>query len=382
MMSGPLEGVKVVELTGLGPAPFAAMLLADLGADVIRVDRAGAAGGANPEAPPADVLLRGRESIAVDLKTPEGVETVLRLVERSEVLIEGFRPGVCERLGIGPDVCLERNARLVFGRMTGWGQEGPMAQRAGHDINYVALSGTLSMIGRADERPVPPINLVGDFGGGGMMLAFGVLAGVLEARSSGLGQVVDAAMVDGSSLLASMMYGMRAMGMWDGGRGGNILDTGAHFYEVYETSDGKFVSIGAIEPQFYEELLERLELQPTEMPAQHDAARWPESKAIIAARIAERTRDQWDVVFADSDACYAPVLEVDEAIAHPHNAQRETFINVAGVDQPAPAPRFSRTPSAVPAPPAHAGQHTDSALLRWGFTALEIDGLRAASAIV
>ena len=257
-----------------------------------------------------------------------------------------------------------------------------MAQRAGHDINYVALSGTLSMIGRADERPVPPINLVGDFGGGGMMLAFGVLAGVLEARSSGLGQVVDAAMVDGSSLLASMMHGMRAMGMWDGGRGGNILDTGAHFYEVYETSDGKFVSIGAIEPQFYEELLERLDIQPTEMPAQHDAARWPESKAIIAARIAERTRDQWDVVFADSDACYAPVLEVDEAIAHPHNAHRETFINVAGVDQPAPAPRFSRTPSAVPTPPAHAGQHTDSALLRWGFTALEIDGLRAASAIV
>ncbi len=381
-MAGPLSGVRVVELAGLGPGPFAAMLLADLGADVIRVDRAGAARGGNPDAPPADVLLRGRQSIAVDLKTPEGAEAILRLVDQADVLIEGFRPGVCERLGIGPDVCLERNPRVVFGRMTGWGQEGPMADRAGHDINYIALSGTLSMIGRSGDRPVPPINLVGDFGGGGMMLAFGVLAAVIEARTSGRGQVVDASMVDGASLLASMMYGMRAMGMWDGGQGGNMLDTGAHFYEVYETSDGKFVSIGAIEPQFYAELLERLELNPEELPAQHDATRWPESKAIIAARIAERTRDEWDVVFDDSDACYAPVLEADEAIVHPHNTYRGTFINIAGVDQPAPAPRFSRTPNAVPAAPAHAGQHTDIALQRWGFTATEVGELRAANAIV
>lgn len=380
-MAGPLVGVKVVELAGLGPGPFAAMLLADLGADVVRVDRAGAARGGNPDAPPADVLLRGRQSIAVDLKSPEGVETVLRLVDQADVLIEGFRPGVCERLGVGPEVCFARNARLVFGRMTGWGQDGPMAERAGHDINYVALSGTLSMIGRSHDRPVPPINLVGDFGGGGMMLAFGVLAAVLEARSSGQGQVVDASMVDGASLLASMMYGMRAMGMWDGGRGGNMLDTGAHFYEVYETSDQKFVSIGAIEPQFYEELLERLELRPQDMPPQHDATRWPESKAIIAARIAERTRDEWDEAFADSDACYAPVLEAQEAIVHPHNVHRRTFVNIAGVDQPAPAPRFSRTPSAVPTPPAHAGQHTDTALLRWGFSSTEIDALRAGDAI-
>jgi len=256
-----------------------------------------------------------------------------------------------------------------------------MADRAGHDINYIALSGTLSMIGRSGDRPVPPINLVGDFGGGGMMLSFGVLAAVIEARTSGSGQVVDASMVDGASLLASMMYGMRAMGMWDGGQGGNMLDTGAHFYEVYETSDGKFVSIGAIEPQFYAELLERLELNLDELPAQHDATRWPESKAIIAARIAERTRDEWDAVFVDSDACYAPVLEADEAIAHPHNVHRGTFINIAGVDQPAPAPRFRRTPNVVPTPPAHAGQHTDAALQRWGFTATEVGELRAANAI-
>lgn len=380
-MAGPLAGVKVVELAGLGPGPFAAMLLADLGADVIRVDRAKAARGGNPDAPPADVLLRGRESIAIDLKHPDGVDTVLRLIDQAEVLIEGFRPGVCERLGIGPDVCLERNPGLVYGRMTGWGQDGPLAPRSGHDINYVALSGTLSMIGRSGENPVPPLNLVGDFGGGGMMLAFGVLAAVIEARSSGKGQVVDAAMVDGAALLASMMHGFRAMGMWGGGRGGNMLDTGAHFYEVYETSDGKFVSVGAIEPQFYEELINRLEIDPESLPAQHDATRWPESKAILAARFAERTRDEWDEVFADSDACYAPVLEAEEAITHPHNSDRGTFIQIAGVDQPAPAPRFSRTPAATPSAPAHVGQHTDAALARWGFSGVEIAELHENEAV-
>jgi alpha-methylacyl-CoA racemase len=379
---GPLEGVKVVELAGLGPGPFAAMMLADMGADVIKVDRAGAARGGNPDAPPADVLHRNRQSIAVDLKNPDGVETLLRLVEQADILIEGFRPGVCERLGVGPDVCLARNPKLVFGRMTGWGQDGPMAERAGHDINYIALSGTLSMIGRAGEAPVPPINLVGDFGGGGMLLAFGVLAALTEARTSGEGQVVDAAMVDGSALLASMMYGMQAMGMWSGGRGGNMLDTGAHFYDVYETADNKFVSIGGIEPQFYAELLERLELDPEAMPPQHDATRWPESKTIIAGRVATKTRDEWDTIFDGSDACYAPVLEAQEAVVHPHNAERGTFVNVAGVDQPSPAPRFSRTPAATPTPPAHAGQHTDVALARWGFSADELATLRDGEAIV
>ena len=380
-MAGPLAGVKVVELAGLGPGPFAAMMLADMGADVIKVDRAGAARGGNPDAPPADVLHRNRQSIAVDLKNPEGVETVLRLVEQADILIEGFRPGVCERLGIGPDVCADRNPKLVFGRMTGWGQEGPMAPRAGHDINYIALSGTLAMIGREGERPVPPVNLVGDFGGGGMLLAFGVLAALVEARTSGEGQVVDAAMVDGAALLASMMYGLKAMGMWDGGQGGNMLDTGAHFYEVYETSDGKFVSIGGIEPQFYAELLERLELDPDSMPPQHDATRWPESKQIIADRIAKKSRDEWDVIFDGSDACYAPVLQPTEASVHEHNVHRGTFVNVAGVDQPAPAPRFSRTPASTPTPPAHAGQHTDVALERWGFSSEELSALREGEAI-
>jgi alpha-methylacyl-CoA racemase len=381
-MAGPLTGIKVVELAGLGPTPFAAMMLSDLGAEVIRVDRVQAARGGNPDAPPADVLLRGRESVAIDLKNPDGLEAALRLIDQADAVIEGFRPGVCERLGLGPDVCLARNPRLVFGRMTGWGQDGPMSQRAGHDINYIALSGTLAMIGRADGPPVPPMNLVGDFGGGGMLLAVGVLAAVVEAKSSGQGQVVDASMVDGASLLAAMMYGFRAMGIWDGGRGGNMLDTGAHFYEVYETADGRFVSIGAIEPQFYAELLRCLEIDPDSMPPQHDATRWAESKAMIAARVAERTRDEWDDVFADSDACYAPVLEPSEAIRHPHNVARNTFIEIAGVEQPSPAPRFSRTSPSTPTPPAHAGQHTDPVLRRWGFTEVEIVHLHGNDAVI
>jgi len=381
-MAGPLTGIKVVELAGIGPTPFAAMMLSDLGADVIRVDRVQAARGGNPDAPPADVLLRGRESVAIDLKNPDGLEAALRLIDQADAVIEGFRPGVCERLGLGPDVCLARNPRLVFGRMTGWGQDGPMSQRAGHDINYIALSGTLAMIGRADGPPVPPMNLVGDFGGGGMLLAVGVLAAVVEAKSSGQGQVVDASMVDGASLLAAMMYGFRAMGIWDGGRGGNMLDTGAHFYEVYETADGRFVSIGAIEPQFYAELLRCLEIDPDSMPPQHDATRWAESKAMIAARVAERTRDEWDDVFADSDACYAPVLEPSEAIRHPHNVARNTFIEIAGVEQPSPAPRFSRTSPSTPTPPAHAGQHTDPVLRRWGFTEVEIEHLHGNDAVI
>lgn len=380
-MAGPLGGLRVIELSGLGPGPFASMMLADLGADVIKVDRASSVRGGNPEAPPADVLSRNRQSIGIDLKSPDGVETVLKLVERADVLIEGFRPGVCERLGLGPEVCMERNPKLIFGRMTGWGQDGPWASRAGHDINYLALSGTLSMIGRKGERPVPPVNLVGDFGGGGMLMAFGVLAAVFERSTSGEGQVVDAAMVDGSALLASMMYGLKAMGIWDGGQGGNMLDTGAHYYEVYETSDGKFVSVGGIEPQFYAELLERLEIDPEAMPPQNDAGQWEASKAVIAARIAEKTRDEWDAVFDGSDACYAPVLTPEEAAAHPHNVERGTFVEVGGVTQPAPAPRFARTPTDGPTPPDHIGQNTFVALERWGFSVEELDRLRDAGAI-
>lgn len=380
-MSGPLAGLRVVELAGLGPGPFAAMVLADLGADVIRIDRAALVRGGDPAAPPADVLARNRRSVGIDLKHPNGIEAALRLIENADGLIEGFRPGVCERLGLGPDVCFARNPRLVFGRMTGWGQDGPLAERAGHDINYVALSGTLSMIGRKDGAPVPPINLVGDFGGGGMLLAVGMLAAMLDAQRSGTGQVVDAAMVDGAALLASMMYGFKAMGMWDGGRGNNMLDTGAHFYDVYETKDGKYVSIGGIEPHFYAELLNRLELDPESMPPQHDATRWDESRAIFAERIAEKTRGEWDAVFEGSDACYAPVLEVDEVMAHPHNAHRAPLIEVAGVVQPAPAPRFAKTPVETPSPPSHAGQHTDEVLAEFGFSEDERAALRADQAI-
>ena len=380
-MAGPLAGVRVVELAGMGPGPFAAMVLADLGAEVIRVDRASAVRGANPDAPPADVLNRSRRSVGIDLKNPDGVDALLRLVESADGLIEGFRPGVCERLGIGPEVCLERNAALVYGRMTGWGQDGPWAERAGHDINYIALSGTLSMIGRKDAAPVPPINLLGDFGGGGMLLAVGVLAGIINARSTGVGQVVDAAMVDGAALLASMMYGMKAMGMWDGGRGANLLDTGAHFYDVYETADGKFISLGAIESHFYAEMLERLGFGEDDLAAQLDATRWDENREKVAARVAEKTRDEWDEAFADSDACYAPVLNADEAATHPQLAARGTFVEVAGVNQPAPAPRFATTPLTSPTPPAHAGQHTDDVLADNGFTAEEVADLRGSGAI-
>jgi alpha-methylacyl-CoA racemase len=328
-----------------------------------------------------DVLARGRTSIGVDLKHPDGVEVVLQLIEQADILIEGFRPGVVERLGIGPDVCLARNPALVFGRMTGWGQDGPMASQAGHDINYISLSGTLSMLGRDDTGPVPPINLVGDFGGGGMLLAVGVLAALTEARTSGRGQVVDTAMVDGAATLAAMMHSFIAMGMWDGGRGGNMLDTGAHFYDVYETADHKWVSLGGIEPQFYAEMLERLEIDPESLPSQHDRNRWPEAKATIAARVKQKTRDEWDEVFAGGDACYAPVLEPDEAMRHPHNVARGTFVEIAGVPQPAPAPRFTETPSDVPSPPAHPGQHTDEVLRAAGIADERIAELRGSGAV-
>jgi alpha-methylacyl-CoA racemase len=379
--SGPLSGVRVVELAGIGPGPFAAMLLSDLGADVVRIDRAGHVppAGANLQ-PGKDVLSRGRRSVGVDLKNPAGVEVVLRLVEHADVLVEGFRPGVAERLGLGPDVCLARNPRLVFGRMTGWGQEGPMAQRAGHDINYIALAGALHAIGPADQPPPVPMNYIGDFGGGGMLLAFGITSALVERASSGQGQIVDAAMVDGAAIQTAMFHGMLTMGMWAPEREANLLDGGAHFYRCYTCADGLFISVGALEPQFYAELLERLELDPAEWP-QNDRAQWRTQSERLAAIFATKTRDEWAAVFDGSDACVAPVLTFTEAADDKHMAFRETFVESNGMRQPGPAPRFSRTPGAIGGPPVFAGTHTDEILAEAGFGADEIASLKDATAI-
>ncbi len=377
---GPLAGVKVLEIAGIGPGPFAAMMLADMGANVIRIDRVSRARGGDFEVPPKDPMSRGRRSVAVDLKHPDGVETVLRLVETADVLIEGFRPGVMERLGLGPDVCLARNPGLVYGRMTGWGQDGPMAQAAGHDINYIALAGVLDHIGRAGERPLPPLNLVGDFGGGGMLMAFGVACALVEKAGSGQGQVVDAAMVDGASVLMQMMYGMRAMGIWQDERGSNLLDTGAHFYDVYETRDGKHVSIGSIEPQFYAELLEKTGLEGEELPGQHDRSQWPKLRERFAAIFKKKTREEWCAIMEGSDVCFAPVLSMGEAPQHPHNLHRRTFIERGGVIQAAPAPRFSRTPPELTCSAPHIGQDTESVLADHGFDSEEIAKLVASGA--
>jgi len=379
---GPLTGIKVIELAGIGPGPFCAMMLADMGADVIRVDRAQSVVGGDPDNPPADVLNRGRRSIGIDLKHPDGVEVLLGLVERADALIEGFRPGVCERLGFGPDVCLERNPTLVFGRMTGWGQEGPYSQMAGHDINYIALAGALEPIGRAGQPPLPPLNLVGDFGGGGMLLAFGIACALVEARSSGRGQVVDAAMVDGAAVLMTMFHAFRAMGLWEDRRGSNLLDTGAYFYEVYETADGKYISIGSLERQFYDTLLDKLGLAGDDsLPRQHDRSQWPAMKERFAEIFKTRTRDEWCELLEGTDACFAPVLSMAEAPGHPHNRARGTFVERNGVVQPAPAPRFSRTPPEIQRPPAFPGQHTDEILTDWGVATERIAELRAAGAI-
>jgi alpha-methylacyl-CoA racemase len=378
---GPLHGVKIIELAGIGPGPFCAMMLADMGADVIRVDRAQSVVGGDPENPPADALNRGRRSVGIDLKHPDGVEALLTLVERADALIEGFRPGVCERLGFGPDVCLARNPRLVFGRMTGWGQDGPYAQMAGHDINYIALAGALEPIGRAGERPLPPLNLVGDFGGGGMFLAYGVVCALLEAQRSGEGQVVDAAMVDGAAVLMTMFHAFRAMGIWEDQRGSNLLDTGAYFYETYETKDGKYISVGALERQFYETLVTKLELPADALPRQHDKAQWPEMKERFATIFKTKTRDEWSELLEGTDACYAPVLSMTEAPEHPHNRERATFTERNGVVQPAPAPRFSRTPSEIQRPPAFPGQHTDEVLVDWGLDRDRVEKLRDAGAV-
>jgi alpha-methylacyl-CoA racemase len=378
---GPLAGVTVIEIAGIGPGPFCGMMLADMGAEVIRVDRADNVRGGDPDLPPADLLNRGRRSIGVDLKSPDGVEVVLELVEKADALIEGFRAGVAERLGIGPDECLARNPRLVYGRMTGWGQDGAYARAAGHDINYIALAGALEPIGRRGEAPVPPLNLVGDFGGGGMLLAFGVVCGVLEAQRSGQGQVIDAAMVDGAAALMTMTHAFRAMGIWNDERGTNILDTGAHFYDVYETADGKYVSIGSIEPQFYAELLRLTGLDGEDLPWQHDRAQWPALKERMAAVFRTKTRDEWCELMDGTDVCFAPVLSIPEAIEHPHNVHRGTFVEVAGIPQPGPAPRFSRTAPEITAPPPHAGQHTDDVLAAAGFDADRIAKLRATGAV-
>jgi len=365
-MGGPLSGLRIIELAGIGPGPWCAFMLADMGADIVKIDRAGSVSGGDPASPPVDALNRGRRSVGLDLKNPDGVETLLKLVEKADALFEPFRPGVAERLGIGPDVCLERNPRLVYGRMTGWGQDGPYAHTAGHDINYIALAGALEPIGRAREGPVPPLNLIGDFGGGGMLLAYGLVCGLLEAQRSGQGQVVDAAMVDGAACLMMMFHAFRAMGIWHDERGTNLLDTGAYFYDVYETADGKYVSIGSLEPQFYAELLRTTGLEgDPDVPWQHDRAQWPRMKERMREVFRQKTRDEWCEIMEGTDVCFAPVLSLAEAPHHPHNVHRQTFVEREGVVQPAPAPRFSRTPGDIQRPPAHAGQHTDEVLREW-----------------
>ncbi|HKH88537.1 MAG TPA: CaiB/BaiF CoA-transferase family protein, partial [Acidimicrobiales bacterium] len=374
-MSGPLTGLRVIELAGIGPCPFGAMVLADLGADVLRVERAAAVPAQRPEGKSWDLLQRGKRSIGVDLKHPAGVELVLCLAERADALVEGFRPGVTERLGLGPDVCLARNPRLVYGRMTGWGQEGPLADRAGHDIDYIAIGGALEPIGRAGERPVPPLNLIGDFGGGGMLLAVGVTAALWSAARSGEGDVIDVAMVDGSALLMTMTWAFRQLGVWHDERGTNLLDTGAPFYDTYECADGRIVAVGALEPQFYAQLLEVMGLDAADLPPQMDRAQWPESKRRYAEIFRTKTRDEWASLAEGTDACLAPVLSMGEAAVHPHNAARQTFVEVDGVLQPGPAPRFRSRQPGMPAGPRWPGEGGVAALTEWGIPADRVSGL-------
>lgn len=363
-MGGPLAGVKVVEFAGIGPGPFCCMLLSDMGADVVRIDRKGGRGGAK-----FDVTARGRRSIALDLKAPADIDVALALIEKADVLIEGFRPGVMERLGLGPGEALGRNRRLVYGRMTGWGQSGPLAHAAGHDLNYIAISGALHAMGRAGETPSPPLNLVGDYGGGALYLAMGVCAALYETTRSGRGQVIDAAITDGTASLMGVMYGLRAAGIWTDAREANLLDGGAPFYGVYETADGGFVTIGALEPKFYGQLLETLGLQDDPLfAAQMDRANWPAMRAKIAAAVKGRPRAEWTQLLEGSDVCFAPVLSMAEAPNHPHNVAREAFVEVDGVTQPAPAPRFSRTPGAVQGPPVRPGANSAEILADWGIS--------------
>ena len=374
MGQGPLSGLKVLEFAGIGPGPFCGMLLSDLGADVVRIDRLG-----SRRASPSDVTSRGRRSVALDLKVPAAIETVLKMMEAADGLIEGFRPGVMERLGLGPDVALARNPRLVFGRMTGWGQTGPYAKAAGHDMNYIAISGALHAIGTTD-KPVPPLNLVGDFGGGALYLAFGLLAGVIHARATGQGQVIDCAMSDGAASLMAMFYGFKAAGMWKEERRTNLLDGGAHFYDTYQCADGRWISIGSIEPQFYALLLEKTGISDPAFKAQMDRDQWPALREGLARVIAQKNRDEWCVIMDASDVCFAPVLDLDEAPWHSHNVARQTFVEVAGVMQPAPAPRFSATPGAISGPPPAIGAHNRVALAEWGLSGTEIDDLQLSGA--
>jgi alpha-methylacyl-CoA racemase len=363
---GPLAGVKVVEFAGIGPGPFCAMLLSDMGCDVVRIDRAGAGRGGNP----TDVTSRGRRSVSLDLKAPDDVETALALVEKADALLEGFRPGVMERLGLGPDAALKRNPRLVYGRMTGWGQTGPLADAAGHDINYIALTGALHAIGRANDTPPPPLNLVGDFGGGALYLAMGMCAALYSAQKTGKGQVIDCAMTDGAASLAAMFYGMLKSGMWRDERDANLLDGGAHFYDTYECADGKWVAIGSIEPQFYALLLEKTGLKADpDFARQMDRAAWSTLSQKLAAVIKTKTREEWCALMEGTDVCFAPVLSLGEAPRHPHNVARQTFVEIAGVVQPNVAPRFSGTPSAVQGPPPGIGAHTQEVLADWGVKA-------------
>jgi alpha-methylacyl-CoA racemase len=375
---GPLQGTRIIEIAGIGPGPFAAMVLADMGAEVIRVAKPG---GNMFGSGPADLLNRGKRCICVDLKKPEAVDVVLKLVQQADGLVEGFRPGVTEKLGIGPDDCLAVNPKLVYGRMTGWGQEGPLSQEAGHDINYISLTGALHAIGRAGEKPAVPLNLIGDFGGGGLMMAFGVVCGLLEAKNSGKGQVVDAAMVDGASILLASIYGAQQLGWWNEERGSNLLDSGAPFYDVYETSDGKWVSLGSLEPQFYASLLERLGLAADDRPGQMDREHWPAFREELTQIFKTRTRDDWCQVFEGSDACFAPVLAMSEAHEHPHAKARDAFVDINGARQPRPAPRFSRTEPEIGIAPAEIGEHTDSVLAEAGYGASDIAKLREAGAV-
>lgn len=374
---GPLAGIKVVEMAGIGPGPFTAMMLSDLGAEVIRVDRLSHKGKGHR----ANVLNRGRKSIAIDLKNPKGVEATMGLIEKADVVLEGFRPGVMERLGLGPDDCLARNPRLVFGRMTGWGQSGPLAQAAGHDINYISIGGALGAMGYADRPPAPPLNLVGDFGGGAMYLLTGILAALIERSSSDRGQVVDAAMTDGTASLLSPFYGLMAMNMWTTDRFSNRLDGGAFYYGSYECSDGKYISIGSLEPQFYALLLEKAGITDPEFKNQLDEEAWPAKREKLAALFKSKSRQEWCNIMEGTDVCFAPVLNLAEAPDHPHNKARNTFVEVDGVVQPAPAPRFSRTQGEIQGSAAIAGEHSEEVLRDWGYTDQEISELKAANAL-
>ncbi len=383
---GPLAGLKIIEIAGLAAAPYCGMLLSDMGAEVIRVDRPSAAADAPP---PADPLSRGRRSLVLNLQTPAGVDALLGLVERADALFESFRPGVAERLGFGPERCLERNSKLVYGRLTGWGQEGPLAHAAGHDINYIALSGALHSIGRLGQKPVAPLNLVGDFGGGGLLLAFGIVCALLEAGRSGRGQVVDAAMLDGATSMMAMFFGLAAHGRFDDATGSHLLGTAAPFYDTYETADGKYVSIGSLEPRFFAQLLELAGLDPQQFAAAGfqgmgtpiDTSAWPELRAALEAAFREKTRDQWCSIMEGTDVCFAPVLSLSEAYLHPHNMARRTTIEIDGVRQPAPSPRFSRSSPAMPEPGSPPGADTDSILADWGFSAAEIEALQKSGAL-